>query len=412
MQNHPDIFVAKEDKERAYAEYRYYKGLGGLSINGELKTYEYMKSSSTPNASFLVSGVDTTFGLFAGLTAAYPIYNAKYQNYQESARTSMDLSRIQSQKVMNDVVYNVKNSYYLYQMSQQNLAAREKILEKNKEKLSIAKRLFNSGQRPLLDVSKAEIGFNEAQLEFEKAKNNERQIRNNLYTAMGLTDTGRTLTMIPIEEVPEIKFTLEDLHKLGESYFPEIRIIKIHKRISKIKIDIEKAGHKPEVDVMFSLGFRNGGISDPSTFTDVFIPKKWEPKFDAAIRARISIYSSGAVQAKVDAAKNEYNKIIYKERDIQMNMKNMLRNLFNNLNEFSQQINTAKLIIKNAEKNMLLARKSYENGIVSQLELQDAEVSLINAQLGYNSAIYNYMNTIAKISTIVGLGEEALCKKK
>ena len=69
----------------------------------------------------------------------------------------------------------------------------------------------------------------------------------------------------------------------------------------------------------------------------------------------------------------------------------------------------SELIIKNAERHLLLAQKSYDNGGGSLLELQDAELSVIKANMGYLEARYDYMMTLAKLSNIIGIGEESIC---
>ena len=71
----------------------------------------------------------------------------------------------------------------------------------------------------------------------------------------------------------------------------------------------------------------------------------------------------------------------------------------------------SKLVIENAQKRLLLARKSYQNGLGSLLDLQDAELSVINAELGFLQAKYDYLLTVAKLANTVGLGEDFICKK-
>jgi outer membrane protein TolC len=68
-------------------------------------------------------------------------------------------------------------------------------------------------------------------------------------------------------------------------------------------------------------------------------------------------------------------------------------------------------MLENAEKHILLAKKTYESGAGTQLDLHDANVSLINAKIGYLKTKYDYLMTIARLSSIVGLGEDSLCKK-
>ena len=76
-----------------------------------------------------------------------------------------------------------------------------------------------------------------------------------------------------------------------------------------------------------------------------------------------------------------------------------------------EQINISRLSIENARTNQRLAEKSYEAGIGSQLELRNAEESLLRAELGILSARYDYLTLLARMSNLIGLGEDFLCGK-
>jgi outer membrane protein TolC len=53
----------------------------------------------------------------------------------------------------------------------------------------------------------------------------------------------------------------------------------------------------------------------------------------------------------------------------------------------------------------------YDSGSTTMLDLHDANVSRANAELNYLRTKFDYLMTIAKLSSIVGLGEDSLCKK-
>lgn len=124
------------------------------------------------------------------------------------------------------------------------------------------------------------------------------------------------------------------------------------------------------------------------------------------------IYDGGAISALVDSASSEYNKTIFQEREIIMKMKTEIRTNCDSLNEILKQIKMSRLVIENAEKHLTLAQRSYETGAGTQLDTQDAQVSVINAKISYITAKYSYLNTLSKLSATVGLGEVHLCKRK
>lgn len=413
LQNHPDLFLAIEDNKKSVADYKIAKSLKSVIIDGELKTVEYAKTDTTANTNFQIPGKDTDIGLFAGLTVVYNLYDAKKDYIEENAKTSIDISKLKNQKTKNAIQLEVKNAYYSYLLSKNTLKIREEMHKKFKKKSDLAKQLFEQGARPILDVSKAEVDMADSQLQYEKAKNNERKTKLNLFHSMGLEEM-ESLMINPkdVDTIPELNCMLDDLYKMAEIYSPLIRIITLEKRAARLKISEENASHFPKVDLLLGLGYQNEKIYGVEQISDNFNFEKWSPAFNGALKATIPIYSGGRISAKVDSTVSDYNKISYKEKELLVDTKNQIRDSFKSLEEIKKQMEISNLITKNAQRHLLLAQRSYENGGGSLLELQDAELSVIKADIGFLESKYSYLLTLAKLTSIIGIGESSICKNQ
>ncbi|MCL2154146.1 MAG: TolC family protein [Leptospirales bacterium] len=411
LQNHPSLFIQIEDFKKSIANYRIAKSQKTIIVNGELKTIEFVRSKSTANTNFQIPGKDTDIGLFAGITMTYNLYDARKDYTIDIAKNNIDISKLQSQKVSNDVILQVKNAYYEYLISKNTLKIREEINQKYKNKSDLAKLLFEQGTKPILDVSKAEVDLADSQLQYERAKNNERKTKLNLFYSMGLEEI-ESITINPkdVETIPELKYSIDDLYKMAELYSPAIRMITLEKRTARLRISEENAAHFPRVDILFGVGYQNEYLYGLHKVSENFNMNNWSPAFNAAMRAAIPIYSGGMITARVDSAESDYNKIIYREKELLIDTKNRIRDHFRSLEEIKKQIEISNLIIKNAQRHLLLAQRSYESGVTSQLELQDAELSVINAEIGYLGSKYNYFLTLSRLSSLIGIGENLLCK--
>jgi outer membrane protein TolC len=189
-------------------------------------------------------------------------------------------------------------------------------------------------------------------------------------------------------------------------------MIILEKRTARLKITEENAAHFPRVDFLFGLGYQNENIYGLNKVTENFNMNNWSPAFNGAIRAAIPIYSGGMIVAKVDSAESDYNKITYREKELLIDTKNKIRDFCKSLEEIKKQIEISSLITKNAQRHLLLAQRSYENGGVGLLELHDAELTVINAEIGYLESKYGYFLTLAKLSNLIGIGENLLCKNQ
>lgn len=413
LQNHPDFLLSIEDNKKSIAEYKIARSLKSIIIDGEIKTVEYTRSDSSADSRFSIPGEDTDIGLFAGLSLTYNLYDARKDIIEDEARTNIDISKIKNYQVKNKIIFEVKNAYYGYLLARNTLIIREEIFNKYKSKADLARQLFEQGSRPVLDVSKAEVDLADSQLQYEKAKNNERKMKLNLYYSMGLEETENiNINPVDIDTSPDVFCSLTNLYRLSEVYSPVIRISKLEKKIARLKASEESGAHFPKVDLLIGIGYENKRLYGMNNMEKNIDGGNWSPAFHGALRAAVPIYSGGKISAKVDSALSDYNKVVYKEKEVLTDTKNQIRDNFKSLEEIKKQLEISELIIKNAQRHQLLAQRSYENGAGSLLELQDADLSVIKARIGYLESKYAYFITLAKLVNIVGSGENSICKSR
>ncbi|HOP28452.1 MAG TPA: TolC family protein [Spirochaetota bacterium] len=413
LQNHPDFLLSIEDNKKSIADYKIARSVKSIIIDGEIKTVEYTRSDSSADSRFSIPGQDTDIGLFAGLSLTYNLYDSRKDIIEDQARTNIDIAKIKNFQVKNKIIFEVKNAYYGYLLSKNTLIIREEIYNKYKNKADLARQLFEQGSRPVLDVSKAEVDLADSKLQLEKAKNNERKMKLSLYYSMGLEETENlNINPVDVAVIPESLCSLNNLYRLSEVYSPVIRISKLEKKIARLKASEQMGAHYPTVDLLIGLGYENKRLYGMNNMQDNLDWSNWSPAFHGALRAAIPIYSGGKISARVDSALSDYNKIVYKEKEVLIDTKNQIRDNFKSLEEIKKQMEISELIIKNAQRHQLLAQRSYENGGGSLLELQDADLSVIKARIGYLESRYAYFITLAKLINIVGSGENSICKSR
>ncbi|MBK6538867.1 MAG: TolC family protein [Ignavibacteria bacterium] len=55
-----------------------------------------------------------------------------------------------------------------------------------------------------------------------------------------------------------------------------------------------------------------------------------------------------------------------------------------------ERISTMKGTMRLAERSVELANASYSAGVLNQIDVQDAELSLYNSRLGFQQSVYDY----------------------
>ena len=72
----------------------------------------------------------------------------------------------------------------------------------------------------------------------------------------------------------------------------------------------------------------------------------------------------------------------------------------------TEQVVSSRENIVQAEKGRSIAQKRYEVGKGTIIELNDAEVALIQARLSYHQSIYDYMVSKVDLEKVLGNGFE------
>lgn len=411
LQNHPDLMASLENQNGALADYHVAKAANRVNINATANTVEYLKegrSSSQAN----VPGRDTAIGLFAGLAATYNIYDPRRNTNIDVKRVSIDYAKMNSVKVRETIVKDVKVSYYNYAMERETASLRKELMKKYEEKLAKTRILYRIGQRSALDVSKAEVDLESSRIQFERSKNQENSSRTTLLTSMGIMDDNIAFSPGYIEDLPEVKFSVDELYDLSKQNYPELNMVLLQKRIGKLNVELQKASNYPTIDITAALGFENRNLQGAGAFEENLQSNNWSPTAHAGFTAAFPIYSGGAISGKIDSAVSQYNSIVYQERKLKVKVKGMIRSSFQEMSELKKQREMSLLMVDNARKHLKLTQRYYETGVGSQLEIRDAELSVLDAELTLIKTKYGYMITLANLSNLVGLGEKYLCSKK
>ncbi len=446
VDNNTSIKASEEDRNKALADYRVALAQRLLSIDTNIKTEGYTKSplplihqnwyewasiiytSSAeqaiakylldkyvqPKPSPFIDALtrDYDLGITLGASANISIYNERKAKNQALAKVNVDMFKIQNKKTINDVIYNVKNAYYAYYMARQVVVLKEKELKNNQDRVRMTEILYKNALKSILDINKSKYELSNSHLELQKAINAEKNAKNELFRIMNVQEQDSDFILEDNKQLNEIKYSLEQIHNLAEINSPDLHFLKKQTEFYRVRVQLAKASHFPEVDFQVGGGWRNSRMDfTPSGYKRNFSSDNWKPYLGVNLVARVNIFASGGIEAGVDSARAEYNKALYKEKDMQQSIRTLVENQYITIQDMKKQIELSKIVKENAEKSLVMTKKTYETGAVNQLELQDAMMAYENAEMNYQRARFDYLMAIAKISSMVGLGEDTLCKK-
>jgi outer membrane protein TolC len=187
LENHPTVMMLTQEQKKAAANYRLSKAPDRIQVNGEFKTAEYLKpESSSIRLQYSRQGYHDR-SIRRRLGGVQPDRSERFEETASGETRHRYGKDERNQGALGDRIERQGRLLLLQHGGRERQAERE-AQDKYKLKLDTTTILFRNGQRPILDVTKAEVDLASATLEYEKAKNQESLARTELLAALGVMD--------------------------------------------------------------------------------------------------------------------------------------------------------------------------------------------------------------------------------
>lgn len=414
LQNNINIKMATEDVNTASLNLKITKGSNSIQVNGTVQTVEILKSNAA-NSSFNVPGKDTLIGLFVGAQASYKLYDANKNNYERLRLLEYNNVALAALKIKNNVVRDVKIAFYQLAFAKKKSELLEKLVKSFEIKYANVEQLFKSGQRTMLDVSRAKVDLTNAQLNYQRSQNEIAVAKNKLLTLMGIQidpfdiDTTGFGIDSTIQDIPH---SLDELLELASQYSFDIKSVEVNQEIARTQIEIEKDKRLPVINIIASLGYENRAIQNGAFTESLSDRDNWKPTMHAGVSANFPIFTSGVLSSSIDRAAISYNKALYNSKTTVDTLTGNIKSYYNTLRDIKVQLDISRQLIENASKYLELVQKNYDRGIITQNELQDAELNYINVMIDYIKILTDYYINYNQLISLLCVDESILFSKE
>ena len=300
-----------------------------------------------------------------------------------------DAARADLDNTQSQVVLGVKQAYYGILQSMQSRDAYTEAVAQFRQHLDQAKRFYEVGTRPKIDVTKAEVDLSQARLNLLKADNALRIARISLNNAMGVPDA-------PAYEVKDraayqdYPIDLATALKRGYDARGDLVSATAKREAAERSIDLARTGYYPVLSGNAGYGW---------TGRDFPLDKQWT--VGAALN--FPLFSGFLTRSQVEEARANLEVARANEENIRQGIRFDIEQAFSNLTESKERIVLSELTVKQARENRELAQGRYAAGVGNTIEVTDALVLEINAKTSYISALSDYRLAVASLEKAIGV---------
>lgn len=230
-----------------------------------------------------------------------------------------------------------------------------------------------------LDADFARVNLEEGRLLLSKSQNDIQASFSQMSTLLGYTNP---LTFRLIEDpMPETLSTnIEQYTRDALARRPDLLRLEREREAALAQAKAERAGHFPTISVQGSAGVVP--IHDPQ------LPDNYAA---AGLVLNVPLFAGGYFTAKQKEAELRAAAAGESLRDAQNNVLRDVRVAWLNADNAFERLRIATRLVETSTRAFQLSRSRYELGISSIVELNQAQLSLLSAQISQANAQYEYL---------------------
>jgi len=384
--NSPRLKIAALEQTRLHYGYR--EAVGGglpqLNFSGSWDDFLHLPTSLIPGEFFGRPGemipvqFGTNFNISGALDASQMLYNQTWLVALKMARQMMQQNDLATEKTGIEVVYDVAQSYYLAQITMQQIRNMNANLEKIEKAEKIAQSQWEHGLIKKVDLDRIVVQKLNMVTEIERlGVLYQQELAMQKYfmgidqeKEISLEDSIPTSTLIPGSE--------GDLNK-----HIDIRMIEKQKELVNTSIRLDQSGYYPNLTLIGSVNYLN----QSNTMYLFGKPADWFNTSLVGLRLSVPVFSGMQRHYRVSQSRVELEKLKVSEDDakrlIRINSGDAARKLINSIEAEKRQRENMGL----AGRVYNISQEQYQKGVIPLTDLLTAETALSDAQANHTYAL-------------------------
>jgi outer membrane protein TolC len=365
----------------------------GVNLSGSVGQRQGGANQNPSTANSLGFGVSASLTLKAAM-----IYNARQYvlDYQSG--------KISLAKARTELSYTVKKTYYNLVLLQEQLALMDKQIQKAKSDYELTLSKYNKGMVSEIDKLKSQYAYMSLVPDYSSMQNQYTSLLMGFRQMLGLKD-GTEIRLT--DQIPEImNIDYEKLAHLSVTNNPDILLLMQNLKSDENAVALRQASLIPSVSLSYSL---STSFAEDFTRADLFDGDNWIGAGSLNLSVSVPLdpffpYSATQVQIETDRNNVEIRRNEIQDQ-IEQKQLSMVTDILK-LKQIEGYIDTLKINAQIAEQTLHLVDLSYNAGLKSFLDLQDAENNLFDAQLKLLDARYQYVTTYLDLKYILNVEDQ------
>jgi outer membrane protein TolC len=332
----------------------------------------------------------------AGTNASMPLVNAQLWESLKLSGMDVELAVEQARSSKIGMVKQVKQAFYAVLLAQKSLEVVTEVYDNAQKNYEKTEQRFNVGKASEVERLRAQVTMMNAEPNVSSAENAVLLATWQLKAVMGIdldTDIEVVGDLNDYTNTMLTPYVSEDDLSSNSTLLQ----LDIQNRMLESTIKMQKKQYLPTLAA--SLNYNYVGMGD------TIAKMQWNPYAVAALSLNIPIFDGFQKRFNIKQSKVNKNMLELQREDTERNLRIAIRNYNDQMALCIKNYQAANATVGIAQKSYDISEKMYEVGKATMVELNDAQVALMQAQLTQAQAIYNFMVAKASLDELIGKEE-------
>ena len=354
-----------------------------------------MSMSLGGQAQTIKVGSDNSFN--GGISASMPVVNAQLWESLRLSVADVMLSIEKSRASQIDMIEQVSQAYFSTLLAKESLEVYQRVYDNAVENNKNIKKRYDVG-------SVSEFDFISSNVSVQNAIPNVIEAQNSVVLALWQL---KALLGIDLQKNIDVLGSLADyeaqmnyaysIDQLDLSNNSSLKQLGIQEDMLASALKISKLANVPTLSI--NAAYLYTALGNDGSF---FQAKAWNPYSYAGVQLNIPIFAGGQRRAAIKQASLNLSSLqLHREnaeRQLQVAVVQSLNNMQTNVKKF----HSASATVGQAQRGYEIAVKRYEVGRGTLVDIDNSQLQLTQAELGRNSAIYNFLISKISLDKILG----------
>lgn len=342
-------------------------------------------------------GVSNTWS--TGFTAAMPLVNVQLWKAIQITGMDVELAVEKAKGSRQDLIDQVQQSFYGVLLAKELYSVYKENYDNAKDNYNDVKAKYDAGLASKFEFLSAEVSMQNAEPNVYDAQNGIILANWKLKAVLG----------IDLDQNIECTGSLSDYEGTvaGVAAYENVSVennstvkqLNIQEQMLQKNYEMQLAKYYPTLSAQLSYNWV--AMSENFKFSEY----SWNPYSTGALALSIPIFAGGQKQNQLRQTRIQQEQLALQKEDAIRQLEVSVMQVINSLETSLKQYEAAQKTIEGAQAGYDIAKKRYDVGSGTLLELQEAQLGLLQARLNINQSVYTYMILKSSLDKILGVNQ-------